>query len=226
VTVEEKTRFCVIVPAYREEGRIGQVVREIHSYCSHVIVVDDGSTDGTAKEAEAAGAIVLKHPVNMGKGTAMNTGFKYAQDNGYEFLITMDGDGQHDPAEIPKFVEAYLNTGTPVLIGNRMDDPHAMPLVRRLTNRFMSRLLSRKMGQRVPDTQSGYRLYKCEVLSSISVESARFAAESEILLSLAERGVAIGAVGIKVIYRDEKSKIHPITDTIRFYAMLRRHKRT
>lgn len=217
--------FCVIIPAFREQGRIGNVVRAVHSYCRDVVVVDDGSPDSTADEARQAGAIVVRHPTNLGKGVALNTGFTYAREHGYEFLITLDGDGQHDPEDLPAFVEAYRQTGTPVLIGNRMDDPRTMPFTRRITNQYMSWLLSRHMGQRVPDTQSGYRLFRCDVLASLSVESSRFAAESEILLILSARGVKIGAVPIKIIYRDEKSKIRPVHDTFRFYAMLRRYKR-
>jgi glycosyltransferase involved in cell wall biosynthesis len=114
----DQKRYCVVVPAYREVGRIGKVVEAIRQHCKNVVVVDDGSPDNTAKEAEAAGAVVVKHATNLGKGVALNTGFKHARENGYEFLITMDGDGQHDPSDIPGFVEAYTNTGTPVLIGD------------------------------------------------------------------------------------------------------------
>ena len=218
-------KFCVIVPAYREEGRIGAVVKGILRHAAHVVVVDDGSPDNTAVEAEQAGAIVLRHGVNKGKGIALNTGFDYAQQNGFEFLITLDADGQHDPEEIPRFVETYRRTGTPVLIGNRMDGAGAMPFVRRWTNRYMSWLLSRRMGQRVPDTQVGYRLYRCDVIPRVPEESGRFAAESEILLLLAEKGITLGAVPIQVIYRDEKSKINPFKDTVRFYRMLHRRRR-
>ena len=221
--VQEK--FCVIVPAYREEDRIGAVVKGILRHAAHVVVVDDGSPDRTAAEAEEAGATVLRHGVNKGKGIALNTGFDYARRNGFEFVITLDADGQHDPEEIPSFVETYRRTGTPVLIGNRMDRADTMPLVRRWTNRYMSWLLSRQMGRRVPDTQVGYRLYRCDVIPVVPEESGRFAAESEILLLLAEKGIAIGAVPIQVIYRDEESKINPIRDTIRFYRMLQRHKK-
>ncbi len=222
---EGEHRFCVIVPGYQEEGRIGKVVEGIRRHCRDVVVVDDGSTDGTAAEAERAGAAVLKHGVNKGKGAALNTGFKHAIEGGYEFAITMDADGQHDPDDIPVLVEAYTRTGTPVIIGNRMDNTEHMPWLRRATNVYMSWLLSRRMGQRVPDTQSGYRLFRCDVLAAVTVGSSRFAAESEILLSLSEKGLKIGSAPIKVIYRDEKSKIHPIRDTVRFYAMLNRRRK-
>ncbi|MFC1499296.1 glycosyltransferase family 2 protein [Verrucomicrobiota bacterium] len=223
--MNKEKEFCVIVPGYQEEGRIGEVVEGIRKYCDHVVVVDDGSIDGTADEAEKAGATVLRHEVNKGKGIALNTGFQYARDNGFEFVITMDADGQHDPEEISLFVDAYKKTGTPAIVGNRMSDPRTMPFVRRCTNRFMSWLLSRKMGQHVPDTQNGYRLYKTDIIPDMGIGSDRFAAESEILLQIAEKGARIDAVPVRIIYGDEKSKINPVKDAIRFFGMLRKYKK-
>lgn len=219
------TGCCVVMPCYHEEGRIGKVVTAVKEYVKDVLVVDDGSADGTADEARAAGATVLRHEVNRGQGAATQTGIEWADERGFEVLISMDGDGQHAAEDIPVFIEAYREGRFAALIGNRMDNPVGMPLVRRWTNRCMSWLLSRKMGQRVPDTQCGYRLYRCDVLKDISFDSARFDAESEILLALARRGVRIGSVPISVIYGDEKSKINPVKDTIRFFAMLRRYDR-
>ena len=221
----DRQRFCVVAPAYMEEKRIGDVVRRIHRHAADVIVVDDGSTDRTAAEAAAAGAVVLRHERNQGKGAALNTGFQYAREHKFDYLITMDADGQHDPEDLPVFIEAYRRTGIPVLIGNRMGTLSNMPLVRKLTNRFMSWLLSREMRQYVPDTQCGFRLYRCDEIPFISAESTRYAAESEILLHVAARGIRIDAVPIAVIYRDEKSKINPARDTLRFIAMLHRHHR-
>lgn len=218
-------RGCVIVPAYREGGRIGAVVRGIRGQMADVIVVDDGSDDATALEAEAAGAVVVRHERNKGKGAALETGFQEARERGFAFVITMDGDGQHDPGDISAFVGAYRETGIPVLVGSRMEDVKAMPLVRWLTNRFMSWLISREMGQKVPDTQCGYRLYSLDVLAGIRVASGGYAAESEILMDLSHRGVRIGSVPVATIYGTEKSKIHPVRDTIRFFRMLRAYRR-
>ncbi len=216
-------KYCVILPAYNESGRIGQMVTKVLEYCKDVIVVDDGSKDQTANDAKSAGASVIIHEVNQGKGAALETGFRVAAERGFEFIITMDADGQHDPSDMAGMIAEYEKTQKPVIIGNRMDNPVNMPLVRRMTNRFMSWLLSRKMGQWVPDTQSGYRLYKCDVIKFLKSDSNRFAAESEVLLNLAEAGIQMGSAPIKVIYRDEKSKINPIKDTIRFFRMLNRH---
>lgn len=218
-------KFCVVLPAYQEERRIGDVVRSVLPLCRDVVVVDDGSTDATAEEARQAGARVVRHDANKGKGVALNTGFQYAREQGFELLVTMDADGQHDPADIPAFLEAYRRTGAAVLIGNRMDRPGPMPFVRKLTNIYTSWVISRRIGQRVPDTQCGYRLYRCSEIPPFSGDFPRFAAESEILLQFGERGVKIGAVPIRVIYADEKSKINPVKDTIRFFAMLRKIRR-
>lgn len=220
-----QNKFCVIIPAFHEESRIGAVVRAVREQGLDVVVIDDGSADRTAAEAAAAGANVVVHPQNMGKGVALNTGFTYARENGYGAVITMDADGQHAPAEAAKFIEAYVRTGIPVLIGNRMADAESMPRIRRWTNRFMSWLLSRVMGQYVPDTQCGYRLYRCDVLPFVSARSERFAAESEMLLHVATRGIRLGSVRISTIYGDEKSKINPLTDTVRFVSMILRYRK-
>ncbi len=215
----------MLVPAYQEVATIGDIVRRIHAVVPDVVVVDDGSTDGTAAAARAAGAHVLCHPVNLGKGAALTSGFHYVREQGFECVICLDGDGQHDPDDISRFIAAYVRTGIPVLVGNRMGDAAAMPLVRRWTNRFMSWLLSRSMGQYVPDTQCGFRLYRCDVLPFVETLDPRFAAESEVLLHVADRGIRMGAVPLGVIYGDQKSRVSPILDTWRFFVMLLRHRR-
>ncbi len=222
----DAVRWCVLLPAYQEGGRIGETVKAVLPYCPDVVVVDDGSTDGTADEARDAGAIVVPHERNMGKGVALQTGFKHVMEAGYDCVITMDGDGQHAPEDLPGFLEVYRESGARVVVGNRMSDPRTMPLVRRLTNRFMSWLLSRRMGQHVPDTQNGYRLYDRKVLPVLlATVSEGFAAESEVLLDLASAGEQIASAPTRIIYGDERSKIRPVRDTIKFFGMLRRHGR-
>ena len=220
-------KTCVLVPAFREEKHIASVVREILDYCPDVIVIDDGSPDETAKVAADAGAVVLTHVRNQGKGAALQTGFDHAKANGFDLAITLDADGQHAPSDIPAFLAAYERTHSPVLVGNRMGDLASMPRLRRFVNRFMSGLLSGVMGQHVPDTQCGYRLYHRSTFPEgpYDAHSLRFAAESEILLRLSLQGRKIGAVAIQTIYGDEKSKVNPFTDTIRFFRMLHRFRK-
>jgi len=216
---------CIIVPALNEQRHIGEVVRRMLKYISQVVVIDDGSMDRTAAEAEDAGAVVLRHEHNQGKGAALNTGFTYARENGFDFVITMDADGQHDPADIPRFVEAFRRTGIPVLVGNRMGNLGSMPWIRKLTNRFMSWYLSREMKQYVPDTQCGFRLYRSDVIPFVCAESKRYAAESETLLLVAAHGIRIDSVPMAAIYADEKSRINPLKDAFRFFAMMHRYRR-
>lgn len=225
MTTNTQPKILILLPAYREEGRIGDVVTAAAAVCPDVLVVDDGSDDATGREARDAGAVVVRQEPNQGKGAALNRGFAYAREHGFDAVVTMDSDGQHSPDDLPRFIEAFARGDAPVIIGNRMSDVEDMPFVRKMTNRFMSWLLSRRMGVRVPDTQNGYRLYATDVLGEVKVDDPRFAAESEILLELAARGVSMSSVPVTTIYGDEKSKIHPFKDTLRFFRMLRRFRR-
>lgn len=222
-------KICILIPAYREEHGIATVISEVREYCpqADIVVIDDGSPDQTARVATAAGATVLEHVRNQGKGAALQTGFDHARKTGCDLALTLDGDGQHAPSDIPAFLQAYERTHNAVLVGNRMGNLAAMPPLRRFVNRFMSDLLSRQMGQYVPDSQCGFRLYHRSAFPEglYDTASRRFAAESEILLRLALRGFNIGAVTIQTIYGAEKSKIHPLADTLRFFRMLRRFKK-
>ena len=220
-------KVCVLIPAYNEEKRVGAVVREVRDYCPDVVVIDDGSPDGTDRAAAEAGAVVLEHVRNQGKGAALQTGFDYAREHGYDLAITLDADGQHAPSDIPAFLQAYERTHSPVLVGNRMGDLARMPPHRRFVNWFMSDLLSRVMGQYVPDSQCGFRLYHRSAFPAgpYDAHSKRFAAESEILLRLSLQGRKIGAVAIQTIYGDEKSKVRPFADTLRFFRMLHRFRK-
>lgn len=216
---------CILIPAYLEEKRIGGVVRKALQYLQPVVVIDDGSPDRTAAQAASAGAVVIKHEKNLGKGAALNTAFAYALKEKFDFVITMDGDGQHSPDDIPRFIETFRRSGASVLVGNRMTAPKEMPWIRKLTNIFMSRLLNRQMGQHVPDTQCGFRLFAARILPYLVTESDRYAAESETLLRLAARNIKILNLPVKVIYHDGKSKIRPFQDAFRFFRMVRRFRK-
>lgn len=221
LTSHPVAKGAVLIPAYREENRIGSVVRSAKRHIPLVVVVDDGSPDNTLHAAQDAGAVVLVHRVNQGKGSALRTGFCYAREQGLEFVLTMDGDGQHSAEDIPAFLELFAQGTFQVLVGNRMQDPKAMPITRRIANRVMSTVLSRKMGQRVPDSQNGFRLYRTDMIPQLPETDNRFAAESEILLMLARLNVIIGSVPVRCIYGNEKSKINPFRDTFRFFRMLK-----
>ena len=137
----------------------------------------------------------------------------------------MDGDGQHLPAELPRFAEAFARGDADVVLGSRMSDHRGMPFVRYCTNRYMSWLLSRRLGQRATDTQCGYRLLSRRAIPVVLAGGASgFAADSEQLLLLARAGFRFREVPVSTVYGDERSKIHPVRDTLRFFAMLRKYR--
>jgi len=220
-------KICAILPAYNEGRRVAEVVREVRAAGAAVAVVDDGSTDGTAAAAREAGATVLEHIRNRGKGMALFTGFEWAREEGYELALTMDADGQHAASDIPAFLAAWRRTRAPVIVGNRMGEAAKMPWSRRLANRRMSKTLSKLMRQWVPDTQCGFRLYHRSAFPTEAPARGdrRFAAESAELLRLALAGFRIESVPVQTIYADERSKIHPVRDALRYWRMLRRFKR-
>lgn len=218
-------KICVLIPTYNEEATIGQLVREVVSFVDRCFVVDDASTDGTNRVAEQAGAVIIRHNRNCGKGASLRSGFNRILREGYDAVITMDGDGQHDPRDIPRFIEKFKGSDAGIIIGNRMQDVGNMPFVRRLTNKVMSLIISRICGERIPDTQCGYRLIKAEVLKKIDLSTSRFEVESEIVFKAKQANFKIDSIPITTIYRTEKSKINPITDTVRFIKLLFRVKR-
>jgi glycosyltransferase involved in cell wall biosynthesis len=186
--------------------------------------VDDGSTDRTAGLADAAGAKVVRRRANGGKGAALRDGFSAAREGGYGWVLTLDADGQHLPSEVPRLLKARED-GVEAVLGNRMVDPLGMPLDRWLANRWMSWVISRMAGQRVPDTQCGFRLISRRVLESIPLTSARFEIDSELVLRMGWAGVPLRSVPVSSVYRRELSFIRPLRDTFRFFLFLERMRR-
>jgi glycosyltransferase involved in cell wall biosynthesis len=213
-------RGCVVIPAYNEEMRIGHIVSEVVSKGLSCIVIDDGSVDKTKEEAEREGAQVISHRKNHGKGLSLRDGFKKALEGDYVFIITMDGDGQHHPDELEHFVKAAEKGDADIVLGNRMKDPKDMPLRRRITNRFMSSVISFLAGQNLPDTQCGYRLISTKVLRAVPLTTDKYEIESEVLIEAANAGFKIKSIPIKSIYRGQKSQIRPFRDTMRFLSFI------
>lgn len=215
-------RFCAVIPAYNEEGRIQSVIAGASRHVQSVIVVDDGSRDRTADVAEGAGAVVMRHAANLGKGSALKTGLARAAEEGFEAAITLDADGQHDPEEIPRLVEEYRATGADIVLGSRMRNRAGMPFVRLATNLVTSTVISWIAGTRITDSQSGFRLIKCATAARLPVSTSRFDAESEILVKAARRGMVIREVPVSTIYGGRRSKINPLRDTCRFVKLVLR----
>jgi glycosyltransferase involved in cell wall biosynthesis len=209
---------CVIIPCFNEGSSIGPLVRAVSPRVSAVWVIDDGSTDLTAENATSNGARLLKHPVRMGKGRALRSGLLEARKAGFAFALTMDGDGQHEPAEIPKFLQAADNFD--LVVGNRMHSRDKIPLVRRVTNQFMSSVLSRFLKVKLPDSQCGFRLVRLNALPEQLVESTAFEVESELLVAVIKAGRKVGFVDVSVIYGAERSKIRPVRDSFRWVFWL------
>ena len=223
----DRTNVAALIPCYFEAARIREVAERAHAQLDTVLVIDDGSTDGTESEARAAGVEIIKHAVNQGKGAAIKTGLRELSARaGIEYALILDGDGQHLPEEIPLFLAAAERTHAAMLVGTRMTDTRTMPFVRRMTNRFMSWQISRVCGQEVPDSQCGFRMIHRDLAPALAaIATVKFDYETEMLVVASRRGCKIGAVPVSTIYGDEKSKIHPVRDTIRFYQMMARFRR-
>jgi glycosyltransferase involved in cell wall biosynthesis len=215
-------KICVIIPTYNEARAIANIVKKIKQHELDVVVVDDGSYDNTSGIAEDSGAVVLRNPINEGKGASLIKGFHYALERDFDAVITMDGDGQHIPEEIPYFIRLAKYSDSAVLIGNRMLKVKDMPLIRVFTNKFMSWFISSLTRQKIPDTQCGFRLIKKEVLKKIRLETRKYETESEIIIKTARLGYKIESVPINTVYNSEKSQINPFVDTLRFIKFISR----
>lgn len=213
-------RTCVVIPAYNESEAIGELVEEIRKQDLDVIVIDDGSQDNTYEIALKHGAVVLRSHENNGKGISLTKGFSYALSKDFDAIITMDGDGQHLPEDIPFFLRVARYSSNNIFIGNRMFKPKDMPRIRIITNKFMSWLISKITKQKIMDTQCGFRLIKKEALKRLDLKTCKYETESEMLIKASRLGFRIESVPIKSIYKGEKSQINPVLDTLRFIRFI------
>ena len=213
---------CVVIPTYNESANIADLIKGINKLGLSLLIVDDGSKDDTVKIARQNNAQVIVNQVNQGKGASLIRGFSYCLEKGFEVVICMDGDGQHLPADIPIFLkEAQVGTAA-MFIGNRMNDTKKMPLVRWVTNKFMSWLISIICRQKIYDSQCGFRLIKAELLSKLDLKYSKYEIESEMLVKASRLGFKIKSVPIITVYRGEKSNINPVVDTVRFMRFILR----
>ena len=219
------TKIAAVIPAYNEEKHIADVVRRTRQQLDDVLVVDDGSADKTAERARDAGAEVIVHEQNRGKGETIKTGLRHWLDRQSDFVIILDADGQHRPEEINRFAEAARTSDAKMLVGTRMNDLSSMPLVRRIVNRWMSGRISATCGQEIPDTQCGFRMLHRSVIPELLGGAARFDYETEMLIIASRKRFRIDSVPISTVYSDEVSSIHPVRDTLRFFKLMRRYKK-
>jgi glycosyltransferase involved in cell wall biosynthesis len=219
-------RIIALVPAFNEAERLRGVVEGARAHLP-VLVVDDGSADDTAAVGEAAGAEVLRRPRNGGKGMALRDGFRHALDGGFDAVVTLDADGQHDPREIPAFLSKARDGGADLIIGSR--DFRGMPPVRRFANSVGRHCFSWALGQNVPDNQSGYRLVRRRLMQAM-LESAEqgFEFEVEMIVVCVRNGYTLDWVPIRTIYAGEKSHIrrgHHVKHFFRVVLQTRRAMR-
>jgi glycosyltransferase involved in cell wall biosynthesis len=207
----------VVIPCLNEAASIAALVLEVRQHLPLVIVVDDGSTDTTSVAAQAAGATVVRHARNCGKGAALRTGLSQAWKQGYKWAFTLDGDGQHPPGDIPAFLHCALQTGALLVVGNRMQNAQAMPWLRRQVNSWMSRQLSQRAGRQLPDTQCGFRLLQLKAWAGLSLKTERFEVESEMLMAFLAARHPVAFVPIQVLSQRRCSRIHPMADTLRWW---------
>ncbi len=224
MTKIESTKIMALIPAYKEAGRVGAVVRATLPHLP-VLVVDDGSPDNTSEAARAAGAVVIRQEPNQGKGAALLNGFKHCLAQGVDAVVTLDADGQHDPAEIPLFIAEFERQHADLIIGRR--DFSKMPFPRNITNRIGTWSFSRAMKQFIPDNQSGYRLHSRRLIEA-ALESREhgFEFEVEIIVRCVLEGFKIAWVPIKTIYNQQQnSKITPLRHVWHFYRVVGRTAR-
>ncbi len=213
----------MLVPAYNEGRNIADVVKGCLKHVPDVVAVDDGSTDGTGESARQAGATVITHEVNRGKGAALKTGFDYILEQGWEAVIVIDGDGQHDWNEIPNIIETTFRENAAITIGSRMSDMKNMPLHRRASNLLTSWIISRLSGQYVPDSQCGFRLIRSDFLREIELTTNSFEMESEMIIIAGRKGYKVAGVPIRTIYIEGRERMGPGRDIIKFIKLFAAH---
>ena len=210
--VESDFRPIALVPAFDAEATLGAVVRGLRRHVPRVIVVDDGSTDGTSAEAERAGAEVLRLTVNAGKGSALRAGLETVLAGDASHVAFVDADGQHDPDDLPRLLDA-ARAGDDFVIGSRVNGKDDIPAVRFRTNEIGSRILTRMTGHEVEDGQSGYRVVAAPLLRRLSLSSRGYLIETEVLLKAARHVPRFASVPVRAIYGTTGSHYRPFRDT-------------
>jgi len=215
----KRNSICAIIPFFNEENFLHEVVKKTLNFVDLVIAVNDGSIDNSENLIKnSSGVLILSQEKNLGKGSALQIGFDESLRHQCDLIITLDGDGQHNPELIPSFVSSAESYD--IVISNRLNNLKKMPFMRILSNKITSKLLSFKTKQNIIDSQCGFRLYKREVLEKVKTTTSGFEAESEILILASRSGFKIGFVDIPTIYQNEISKMKPISAIFGFIKVL------
>ncbi len=215
-------RILIAVPVYNEAQFIGRVLDQLSAAAPNIpiLVVNDGSTDGTASVIQHYNVQYIEHKKNCGKGEAIQTAFSFARHNKYDWIIFLDGDGQHPPRHISHFIDEIRRNRADVVLGNRRIRSVNMPFHRLLSNGITSILISLCAGQRIYDSQCGYRAVRVAKMRGICFTSSGFQVESEMLLKLGKTGALFTHVPIETVYGDESSSIHLVADTLKFIKLI------
>jgi dolichol-phosphate mannosyltransferase len=204
--------ITAVIPAYNEERTIGRVVEETCKHVSQVVVVDDGSTDGTTEMARSAGATILRHSHNAGYGASLATGFKHVKNNGASILVVLDADGQHDPSQIPRLVAPIIEGKADVVIGSRFMDGQEkseMPAYRRFGISVVNRAWRFATADSMTDTQCGFRAYSRRAIDGIDITEAGMSASLQVLDQASDRNLKVVEVPVSVRYGGDTSTMEP-----------------
>ena len=219
ITLKNKNKIAAVIPFFNEKNTINQIIHSTLRHVNTVIAIDDGSTDDSDANISFNEHItLLRNNTNRGKGFSLRKGLNYAVENGFDELVTLDADLQHNPDEIPLLISKLSEYH--IVIGNRLNNLMGMPLQRKISNKITSKLLSIKTGQMILDSQCGFRAYRSEVIKNIKTDEDGYEAESELLIKSARLGYKIGFADISTIYGDEVSKMTPVKSTLGFIKLL------
>jgi glycosyltransferase involved in cell wall biosynthesis len=208
-------KICVLIPAYNAQETLGFVLKKIQPFKIDTLVVNDGSSDETKRVVSENGAQLLEHPLNLGKGAALRTGFQYILQKGYQVVITLDADGQHDPSEIPSLLKIFQNIKPDILIASRAAEFGKMTFLRRFWNRLGVKAVARLCHSDITDSQSGFRLIRTKVLKEVDLSTSRFETELELLIKACKKGFSVLSVPINTQKVDGTGSSHfrPVVDT-------------
>lgn len=215
-------RICVLIPSYNNAGTLKRVLNEVLEYTSNILVINDGSTDHTSEILATFPSIrKYQYEENKGKGYALRKGFKLAQEEGYQYAISMDSDGQHFADDLPVFLEPVKNKKPqdpePLIIGSRKMDHPSVPQKSSLGNKFSTFMFLVETGNRLTDTQCGFRLYPLDLVNSLPLFSTKFELEIEVIVKAAWEGAAVQNLPVKVLYDPQERVTHfrPFQDVAR-----------
>ena len=210
-----------MIPAYNAAKTIKQVVVELQKCLPEIliIIVNDGSFDETETILKELDVITIKHTNNLGKGTAIRNGIRRALEAGAELIFTIDSDNQHNPVDCRRLLNELLEQNLDLVIGSRMSNVYKMPISRQISNKVTSKFISWRIRQKIADSQSGFRLYRAQLLQSIKLSSTQFQIESEMLIKAALKGYKIGTINIETIYNYNQISYIKTIDIFRFLKL-------